>query len=1054
MDFLLADAIMKISIINNLGFSLICELNSTINDNQIMNLRSLLTITTLLILISCGGDEKMRNAPYQYRTATEKWAESWGNHRAVLEIKEPSDVVNLSFDWRRSDKDVANRRFLIIDSQTGDTIPQIIRKQVDNQRCHILFGPAKSSGTYYFYYLPYQVQEGYGFYGQRYLSPENGANEEFIKLSVQTEATDAEVVAVESRTDFDTFYPMSIIANEQERDSLSKSYKGSFHLFAEDRTHPIRMKRDIPYRWISSLFEDSFYGESHPNEYYAFQIGVWADKAALQGVSYRASDLKCGEYLIPASHITCFNMEGVTPYGESFTKKLEIPEGEIQPLWFGVDIAKEQPKGSYKGSIDITTANGETQSMPITIQVSGEMLTDRGDSEPWRHSRIRWLNSTLGIADTPTTGYEDMLFTDQTIKISGRSIKLSDDHPLPSHIEADGEELLGKPLAFIIETERGIEQYKATFKVEQKSEGHISGSFSSETPRLKIEGSLRAEFDGWIDYNYRLTATNGDVKIKDIRLEVPYAAKSSQYFMGMGLPGCATPRLYQSGWGEPLVNRDSYGVSLPVSEKVNFLWPFDSFWAGSDKVGMQVEMRGANYTGPLLTLYRDDYPASWYNSGKGGFKMERKGDNNLATIYSGARELKEDSSIEFKFALTVTPVKQLDSKAQFENRYYHNGGKPEPSEEDYEAGVNIINVHHANKYNPFINYPFKSVDRIKEFTNRWHEKGARVKIYYTVRELTNSTTELWALRSLGEEVLRGGNGGGYPWLQEHLVDGYTPQWYQHLDNETFDVTADASILTSTGATRWYNYYIEGLAWMIREMDIDGIYLDDVAFDREILKRIRRAMDGVKPGCLIDLHSNTGFSKGPAMHYLEFFPYVDKLWFGESFMYDDMSPENWLVEVSGIPFGLMGDMLHRGGNRWLGMQYGMTVRHPWVTDGVMCDPRPIWKVWDKFDIKNSTMVGFWDDRKIITSSNRDIKATVYIKSDKLLISVGNYSEKGVKSSLNIDFSQLPISKDEVSEIYAPSIEQFQEEEKFSLDGNKLSLEIEAKKGKLIIVDIKH
>ena len=119
------------------------------------------------------------------------------------------------------------------------------------------------------------------------------------------------------------------------------------------------------------------------------------------------------------------------------------------------------------------------------------------------------------------------------------------------------------------------------------------------------------------------------------------------------------------------------------------------------------------------------------------------------------------------------------------------------------------------------------------------------------------------------------------------------------------ITADASILTAESDSRWYNYYIEVLAWMVRNYDIDGIYLDDVSFDRCILKRMRRAMESVKPDCLIDLHSNTGFSKGPVNQYMEFFPYIDKLWFGESFLYDKMSAANWLVESSGIPFGLTG-----------------------------------------------------------------------------------------------------------------------------------------------------
>ena len=47
---------------------------------------------------------------------------------------------------------------------------------------------------------------------------------------------------------------------------------------------------------------------------------------------------------------------------------------------------------------------------------------------------------------------------------------------------------------------------------------------------------------------------------------------------------------------------------------------------------------------------------------------------------------------------------------------------------DVEDGVKIINIHHANEYNPFINYPFLSVDKLKDFTRKWHKKGCKVKI--------------------------------------------------------------------------------------------------------------------------------------------------------------------------------------------------------------------------------------------------------------------------------------------------------------------------------------
>lgn len=154
--------------------------------------------------------------------------------------------------------------------------------------------------------------------------------------------------------------------------------------------------------------------------------------------------------------------------------------------------------------------------------------------------------------------------------------------------------------------------------------------------------------------------------------------------------------------------------------------------------------------------------------------MHRKSGETVAAAYSGQRTLEVGKAITFDFAMIITPVRPLDMKGQFTNRYYHNGPKPAPTQADVEAGVRIINVHQGNPYNPFINYPFLTVDKLKKFTSEWHGKGCKVKLYYTLRELTNAVSEILAIRSLGHEILRGGDGKGYAWLREHLVTDYTP----------------------------------------------------------------------------------------------------------------------------------------------------------------------------------------------------------------------------------------------------------------------------------------
>lgn len=992
-----------------------------------------LSLTCLLLTVGGTGPvaaQKPQN--YPYGVPSEPWEESFGNHRAVLQIEKPAQIANLDFQWRRPDKDAGHRRFLIIHAATGDTIRNIRRIEVNDEHCRLQFGPVEQKGTYYFYYLPYQVQKGYGFYSGGYLPKENEPDAAWQAQGVSTlKSTRAKVVRVESRQAFDSFYPMEVAATAREKENYINRHKASLYLFAEDRRFPIRMRSNLPTKWLADKQGKLFRGEAAPNEYYTFQIGLWAAVNQADKIAYRASSLKCGREIIPATAITCFNVEGTDPYGKAFKKEVNVPKGEVQALWFGIDIPDGQKEGIYTGTITLSDADGAQSSIPLSIRIAGKALPDRGDSELWRCSRLRWLNSTLGIADTPTAPYTAMTVNENRIGCLGRSITIDEGTGLPAQIRSWNNDVLSSPIEFVIQTAGGVKSLKAVPELTERTEGHVAGNWKAEDEDMTVSCKAIMEFDGWINYIYTITPKK-QIQVKDVRLVLPVRNEIGTYFLGMGLPGQPTPQQYDGKWDAPEKTVNNFGVSIPTSKEQQWLWPFDSFWIGNEHAGIHCEFRGSTYSGPLLNLYRPAYPESWFNGGKGGFAIRKEADGVKAVAYSGERMLEAGSSITFDFAMIITPVKMLDMKSQFTDRYYHNGPKPTPSQADIEAGVRIINVHQGNDYNPFINYPFLTVDKMKKFTKEWHARGCKIKIYYTLRELSNATAEIWAIRSLGNEILRGGNGGGFPWCREHFVTNYTPQWYEHFDNaDKQGITADASILTAEGDSRWYNYYIEGLRWMVQNMDIDGIYLDDVSFDRRILKRMRRAMESVKPGCLIDLHSNTGFSRGPANQYTEFFPYVDKLWFGESFLYDKMTPANWLVESSGIPFGLSGDMLYRGGNAWLGMQYGMTVRYPWYTEGVNCDPRQVWKIWDSFGIAEATMLGFWEEHPAVSTSDEAVKVTVYRKPEKVLLSLGNYSDEVKTVKLNIDWKQIGLNPQK-AKLTAPEIPDMQQAHEWNVD----------------------
>jgi hypothetical protein len=158
--------------------------------------------------------------------------------------------------------------------------------------------------------------------------------------------------------------------------------------------------------------------------------------------------------------------------------------------------------------------------------------------------------------------------------------------------------------------------------------------------------------------------------------------------------------------------------------------------------GRFFEFRGARYSGPLLAFFKPEPPSSWWNVRKGGFVLRKTASSTVVTVFSGHRILEEGHSIDFEFSVLITPVKKLNSAAQFRDRYYH-GGNLIPTDAEVEPGIRIINLHHANVANPYINYPFLAIDTLKGMVDAAHARGLKLKLYYTIREMTSHVTEFW-----------------------------------------------------------------------------------------------------------------------------------------------------------------------------------------------------------------------------------------------------------------------------------------------------------------------
>jgi hypothetical protein len=987
-----------------------------------------------------------------YGTGT--WdAGTLGNHRAIVHVPANTDAAWAHIAWRRRDKNPENKEIIVIDAATGKRVSNVARIAITQDAGDIVFQPVSGAGDYDIYFMPYKGNLKANYPKITYLEPTqtadgawlsrnklpnqlpNGAGDPSSAQAGLARFASATDIRFQSIDEFNRFTSMELVASQPEEAALLNGHPSSaFFVFPEDRAPSIRMTDALPAAWVLRGPERPIVATADQGEFYVFQLGLWAARRDLSDVEVAFTPLAgSGKAAIPSGALACFNFGGVDAHGEPLSLRVDVPQGKVQALWCGVQVPASVAPGKFSGSIGVSDSRGETKRIAFNLTVSARTLRNRGDDDPYRMSRLRWLNSRLALDDGVVAPYTPIQIADNRLSVLGRTIALAP-NGLPASIDSAfsiemtglakrPRPILATPIRLDITAEDGARIRLAGMHMSfvKRSSGIVRWEATGESSSLTetLQGEL--EFDGTLSFTVALTA-NKPVSLRDVDLHLLFAPGVAQYAMGLGYKGARAPERYDWRWD---VQKNQ-----------------DSAWIGDVNAGLQFSLRDNKYVRPLNTNFYHSQPlvmpASWDNHGKGGCHLASAPEKSYRVdCYSGARTMAAGETQYYNFRLMVTPFHSITPERQWKNRYFH-AYKPLP--EVAAAGADVINIHHATAINPFINYPFLRAPEMKSYVEDAHNLGMKLKIYYTVRELTNHAPEIFALDSLNGEVLAKGPEGGASWLQEHVPGSYLPGW--HVPE------LDDSALVTTGMSRWLNFYVEGMRWLVENVHIDGLYLDDIAFDRTTMERIRKVLLRGNPGGLIDVHSanqydeRDGFASSANL-YLEQFPFIDRLWFGEYFDYNS-PPDYWLVEISGIPYGLMGEMLQGGGNPWRGMVYGMTGRLPWAGD-----PRPLWKFWDQYQIQKDRMIGYWVPSSPVTTGRKDILATTYLGNGGAIISLASWNKEVTDVHLKIAWKALGLKPSEAT-IFAPAIENFQPAREFKIEGG---IPTEPGKGWLLVIEKK-
>ena len=802
-----------------------------------------------------------------------------------------------------------------------------------------------------------------------------------------------------ARPDMNSFFPMEVIASKAETTKLLAACPAPILLFPEDRKYPVVMPNFIPRKWAIEGPKSSFHGTCRPGEYYCWQIGVYAARTDITNLRLETTDVTTadGTVAIAAENLTCFNLEGTSIYGKPFTKTFTLGKGMIRPLWLGMMIP-ETIQGELHGKVTVHANDDVSQTIAFTVAVSGSVIPHHGDDEPWRHSRLRWLNSTLGLDDAILpTPFTPVRRRGDAVEILGRDLHL-DKLGLPTRIVSNGTEVLARPIRLEIQDDQGrtmsFDTPESHLDMENASRIIRTGHAASGSLTL----TLRSEtwFDGVINYDLVIRSEK-DRTLRDVAVVIPMPESLAEYFVGFSFRGDHCPAAWTWHWDKRYID--------------------NAAWFGTVRGGIGVKLLGQKDYWDLSGLHWEEH-RQWINEGKGGATLTRHDGAVVMRLFTGAKALTAQTPITLRFRLYVTPFKPL-----------------RPDHWNLRFFGNIRHYHHSSPENPYINYPFMTVDTMKHTYETLKAEGLRgMTIYYTLRELSNITPELFAFRSLGNEIVKTtgafmfstsgwsiqGEGGGHPWLREHLVSGYSPAWQQTLA----DGEVDAAVAIN-GDGRLVNYYIEGLAYLQQKIGFIGVYLDGIGYDRIGMMRLARTLTAGGADYYLPFHSGDNFKNpwserhgAPIAEYMEHLPFVTQIMFGEVFWYN--GPEGyWMTNLAGLPFGIDNQFYPVPGP-----DYPFRTMLFASSENTGKHAAAIRAFWDRWGIDETTRVlGYWDADCPVKTHADKIFASVYANKGKALICVGSWAEKPVSVTLEVNWRALGLDPKNAT-ISLPEIETVQ------------------------------
>ena len=629
-----------------------------------------------------------------------------------------------------------------------------------------------------------------------------------------------------------------------------------------------------------------------------------------------------------------------------------------------------------------------------------------------------------------------------TVEVLGRTYTFGADGLLSS-ILVNGQELLAAPVRFAAQEDGAAAVWDENYPdnesesfVQKRDDEHIVLCGAKQSERFIVDTCTVVNYDGTIDMDVKLMTRGktvaqvfgiADVKPTQFRLdhlwlEVPLRKECFTLFHMLPNSDLQLP----DGTVQPMTSTTMSG-KLPAGGAA---MPFKALlWLGNEEKGIgwyaendrnwqpadpaaAMELVEEGETLLLRVRLLDSQPRAWQGDAAMGSDLFKP--------------------VSFRFGLQTTPVKPFPKQPYFTNTFHVDCGiKVKGNYMDFfaaenrfdylvEKGVTTLILHEKwNKSQNYFELSEYTQKQLRFIVEECHRRGIRVLTYFGYE--ISSMAELWSDVSKDYVVRRedGTAEGGWwrvPFQRDYVVCYNTPYRRLFLDGvarlmDEFHI--DGVYLDGTAHPRCCHSLEHGCGWKDEEGNLHGTYQINA-----IRALFRELYDIVSSrGGMINVHC-FGFINFTAL------PYIHQTWYGENLQFElmhgsekDLDLDYFRTEYIGRNMGVPVEFIAYENRPYWKFESALACA---LLHGIL--PRPndighpltlmskVWKVIGSFPVEQAEWKPYWNNT--VTVSHEKVRVSYYRHTTlagqvQLLAVAANISCKPIEQ-VSIGFEE-PVSQ---------------------------------------------